>query len=251
LINDILGALKMTLLRCRVDNLQHKVFVMKHNLLKQFLLLFFILWPNVSSANDIEQKFLDAGLVDIGEIDNSIAVDLVNSDPDKNFFKQDYYNGLNKAYLRKQVALMLSKAQGLLKKTHPTFSLQILDAARPRSVSRAMYNKMKGSRFEKYVANPDKGSMHNYGIAVDITIVDEHGHRLDMGPSPFYKSHFEIYWQYFLTKAGFKLTSQQQRNRQLLKQVMLKSGFFALPHEWWHFNGMKKELARKQYPIIE
>ncbi|MCU7827916.1 MAG: M15 family metallopeptidase [Candidatus Thiodiazotropha sp. (ex Myrtea sp. 'scaly one' KF741663)] len=202
-------------------------------------------------ANDIENKFLKAKLVDVNQIDSSIKVDLVNSDSDKNFFEEDFYSGLNKAFLRKEVAVKLSKAQQVLKNEKPKYSLQVLDAARPRSVSRAMYEKMKGTRFEKYVANPIKGSMHNYGIAVDITIVDENGNKLDMGPSPFYSSHAKIYWQYFLKKVGFDISPKQKENRALLKRAMLKAGFYPLSYEWWHFNGMKKEDARSSYSIIE
>ena len=134
---------------------------------------FFII--SAASANEIENKFASAGLVDISQIDNSIKVSLVNSDPKKNFFRENYYHGLKKAYLRELVAIKLSKSQNILKRKVSSYSLQILDAARPRSVSTAMYEKMKGTKFEKYVANPDTGSMHNYGIAVDITIVDKHG----------------------------------------------------------------------------
>jgi len=213
-----------------------------------------IIWLSMSTAllaNGIEEKFLQAGLVDVNSIDKSIKVDLVNSDQDKNFFEEDFYGGLNKAYLRTAVVVKLSKAQDILKKDQPTYSLQVLDAARPRSVSRAMYEKMKGTRFERYVANPDKGSMHNYGIAVDITIVDGSGDKLDMGPSPFYSSHAAIYLQYFLKKIGFGISAEQQQNRDLLKRVMLKAGFYPLSHEWWHFNGMKKADARRTYSIIE
>ena len=67
-------------------------------------------------ASDIEAIFLKAGLIDVNHIDSSIKVDLVNSDSDKNFFEEDFYNGLNKAYLRKDVAIKLSKAQQILKK---------------------------------------------------------------------------------------------------------------------------------------
>lgn len=222
-----------------------------HYLTKLFLLLIGLLTSSTSLANDIEKNFLDAKLIDVNTIDNSIKADLVNSDPKKNFFEEDFYGGLSKAYLRKDIAVKLSKAQGILKKEYPNYSLQVLDAARPRSVSLAMYEKMKGTRFERYVANPDKGSMHNYGIAVDITIVDESGNKLDMGPSPFYSSHAEIYWQYFLKKMGLKVSVEQQKNRDLLKHVLLKAGFYPLSHEWWHFNGMKKKDARSKYSIIE
>lgn len=223
---------------------------MIYHFIKQFVLLCLLSSVGLF-ANSIEQKFLDSGLIDVNVIDKSIKVDLVNSDSDKNFFGENFYDGLNKAYLVKPIAVKLSKAQAILKKKHPSYSLQIMDAARPRSVSYAMYEKMKGTNFEKYVANPNKGSMHNYGIAVDITIADKNGKLLDMGPSPFYSNHAKIYWHYLLKKAGFKISKQQQKNRDLLKQVMLKAGFFPLSYEWWHFNGMKKKEARRTYSIIE
>lgn len=82
-------------------------------------------------ANDIERRFIAAGLVDISTIDSTIQIDLVNSNPNNNFFREDYYHGLSKAYLQKSVALKLVEAQKTLKKKHPSYSLQILDAARP------------------------------------------------------------------------------------------------------------------------
>ena len=212
---------------------------------------FFLNVSNIAKANEIEKRFIDAGLVDVNTIDNSIQVDLVNSDPKKNYFRENYYNGLNKAYLRKEVAIKLSSAQRILKTNHPKFSLLILDAARPRSVSKMMYEKMKGTKFEKYVANPKKGSMHNYGIAVDITIVNEKGKEIDMGFSPFRKSTLELYWQFAKMKMGFKLNKKQTQNRGLLSDTMKKAGFLPLSFEWWHFNGMSKDQARRKYTIIE
>jgi D-alanyl-D-alanine dipeptidase len=211
----------------------------------------FLCAGNVAQANEIENRFIDAGLVDVNTIDNTIQVDLVNSNPKRNYFRENYYDGLNKAYLRKEVAIKLSNAQRILKANNSKFSLFILDAARPRSVSKMMYEKMKGTKFEKYVANPNKGSMHNYGIAVDITIVDEKGKELDMGFSPFRKSALELYWQFAKMKMGFKLNKEQTENRKLLSNTMKKAGFIPLSHEWWHFNGLPKDLARKKYVIIE
>jgi len=222
-----------------------------HHLTKSLFLFVCLSLPDAVLANEVEMKFINAGLVDVNAIDGSIKVDLVNSDRDKNFFEENFYGGLNKAYLRKDIVVKLSKAQSVLKYEHSGYSLQVLDAARPRSVSRAMYEKMKGTRFEKYVANPAKGSMHNYGIAVDITIVDESGRKIDMGPSPFYSTHATIYWHYFLKRMGFGISTEQQQNRDLLNRVMLNAGFYPLAHEWWHFNGMKKADARGTYSIIE
>jgi D-alanyl-D-alanine dipeptidase len=205
----------------------------------------------LGQPNEIENKFIKAGLIDITTINSSIQVDLVNSDPKKNYFRENYYNGLSKAYLRKEVAIKLSNAQKILKTNHSKFSLLILDATRPRSVSKMMYEKMKGTKFERFVANPKKGSMHNYGIAVDITIVDEKSKELDMGFSPFRKSTLELYWQFAKMKMGFNLNKEQTENRELLSNTMKKAGFLPLSFEWWHFNGMPKDQARRKYKIIE
>ena len=224
-----------------------------NHLTRTAILLFCLVLGLAASAraNAVERAFIRAGLVDVSTIDPTIQVDLVNSDPKKNFFRENFYGGLQTAYLRESVAVKLTKAQAHLKSQHPDLSLQILDAARPRSVSRKMYEKMKGSPFERYVANPDKGSMHNYGIAVDITIVDGSGKELDMGFSPFRKSTPVLYWQAAKMNLGFKLTAEQKRNRRLLADTMKQAGFLPLSHEWWHLNGMPKAEARRRFAIIE
>jgi len=220
----------------------------------QTILALFLLITTLSclaGANEIENRFISAGLVDVSTIDPTIQVDLVNSDPDKNFFRENFYKGLKTAYLRKEVASKLATAQKFLKSKHPSYSLQILDAARPRSVSQAMYDQMKGTNFERFVANPTQGSMHNYGIAVDITIIDGQGNELDMGITPFRKSTARLYWDYALKKLGKQLSQEQKKNRRLLADAMKQAGFLPLSFEWWHFNGMEKDLARKKYTIIE
>ncbi|RPI73452.1 MAG: D-alanyl-D-alanine dipeptidase [Desulfobacteraceae bacterium] len=201
-------------------------------------------------ANEIEKKFIEAGLVNIHVIDESIKVDLVNSDPGKNYFRENYYDGLHKAYLRREVAQKLSLAQKHLKSEFPEYSILIMDAARPRAVSKLMFEKMKGTKFEKYVANPKNGSMHNYGIAVDVSIVDANGQEIDMGFTPFYKSDLSIYWGFAKLKM-LDLSKAQKKNRKLLSDVMKKAGFIPLSYEWWHFDGMPKDEARKKYQIIE
>ena len=205
---------------------------------------------SVCHANEVEKKFIEAGLVDIHTIDKSIKVDLVNSGPDKNYFRENYYDGLSKAYLRKEVAQKLSSAQKYLKSKFSDYSILIMDAARPRSVSQKMYDKMKATKFEKFVANPNKGSMHNYGIAVDVTIVDGNEEEIDMGFTPFYKSNLSIYWGYAKLKM-FDLSEAQKKNRKLLSTIMKQAGFIPLSYEWWHFNGIPKDEARKKYRIIE
>ncbi len=212
-----------------------------------YLLFLFII---INAQNKIEGKFKQSGLVDIKSMDSSIEVDLVNSSKRKNFFRQDFYNGLSTAYLRREVAVKLAKAQKILKNKDSSYSLLILDAARPRSVSQKMYDHVKGTKFEKFVAKPNKGSMHNYGIAVDITIT-KNGKEIDMGYSPFRKSTPTLYWQFLMKKLGRKVSKKQNDNRELLSSIMQQAGFIPLSFEWWHFNGMAKDKARKKYKIIE
>lgn len=126
-----------------------------------------------------------------------------------------------------------------------------MDAARPRSVSIKMSDRVKGTRLEKFVADPVKGSMHNYGTAVDITIVDGSKKELDMGFSPFYRSKLRLAVQYMMHSRNSKLTERQIKNRQLLAEVMTSAGFFPLSFEWWHFIGLPKDAARAKYNIIE
>ncbi len=203
------------------------------------------------AAQSIEDRFIQAGLVDVATIDPTIQVDLVNADARKNFFQEQFYHGLDKAYLQQAVASKLARAQHLLQKKHPQYSLQILDAARPRSVSRAMYAQVQGTRFAQYVAHPAKGSMHNYGVAVDLTIVDQNGQALDMGITPFTGNRLKLYWKYACQRLGKSLTHNQQKNRALLAETMQQAGFYPLAFEWWHFNGLSKEEARRRYPPIE
>lgn len=215
-----------------------------------FSTLFLISIKSFSQENKVENKFIKAGLIDVHTIDQSIKVDLVNSDPEKNYFRENYYNGLNKAYLRKKIAKKISIAQKHLKLKYPEYSILIMDAARPRSVSQLMYDKMKGTKFEKFVANPKKDSMHNYGTAVDVTIVDGKDRQIDMGFTPFYKNRLSIYWGYAKLRM-FDLSEKQKKNRKLLATTMKKAGFIPLSYEWWHFNGIPKDEARKKYQIIE
>jgi D-alanyl-D-alanine dipeptidase len=92
--------------------------------------------------------------------------------------------------------------------------------------------------------------MHNYGVAVDVTIVDGNGKEIDMGFTPFYKSDLSIYWGYAKLKL-VDLSDTQKHNRELLAKVMTRAGFAPLSYEWWHFNGIPKSEARRKYSIIE
>ncbi|MEL7566310.1 MAG: M15 family metallopeptidase [Dehalobacterium sp.] len=209
--------------------------------------------PNLSLQQEticeLEEKLKRAGLVDIQSIDSSIKVALMYSSSD-NFLKYDIYGCLEKGYLYKVAALKLAKAQKYLKELYPDYSLLVCDAVRPLSVQYKMWEIVKDTSMRPYIANPDGGSMHNYGAAVDITIIDSHGAQLDMGtPVDFFEdlSQPVLEEQYLFQK---KLTQEQLANRRLLRSVMEQAGFIGISNEWWHFDAFEKNWIRKNLKII-
>ena len=113
----------------------------------------------------------------------TIRVHLAYSTSD-NFLDEDVYGDLEACYLRREVAEMLAAAQMLLEEKRKGYQLIVYDCLRPRSVQYKMWRLVKGTGKEEYVADPEKGSIHNFGAAVDVSIVDQEGNLLDMG-TPF------------------------------------------------------------------
>ncbi|MEM5786883.1 MAG: M15 family metallopeptidase, partial [Syntrophobacteraceae bacterium] len=125
------------------------------------------------------------------------------------------------------------------------------DGCRPRSIQRRMYDIVKGTSRQRYVANPHTTSIHNYGAAVDITIADKDGNRLDMGvPMDHFGELSHPCEEDRLLKEG-KLTQDQVANRRLLRQVMTGAGFQVLSIEWWHFNAFDRKTVTSRYKVIE
>ena len=206
---------------------------------------------NSEKAEAIVAKFVAADLVNVHELDPSIQADLRYGTAN-NFLEKDLYGGLNECYLQEEVAKMLSKAQEFLKEKQPRLSLLVLDCARPWSVQKEMWEVVKDTQQKDYVASPyGGGSIHNYGAAIDVTIVDENGKELDMGtPFDFFGEKAQPrHHQKFLDSE--ELTFEQVTNRVNLRQVMKKAGFFPIETEWWHFEAFKKELVRRKYKMVE
>jgi D-alanyl-D-alanine dipeptidase len=170
---------------------------------------------------------------------DGVAIDLKYATAD-NFVGENMYGDFNKAYLHHIAAEKLIRAVKNLRLIHPAYKLVIYDALRPRSVQYILWNKVKGTDREKYVANPRHGSIHNFGFAVDLSILDENGKALDMG-TPFddFTELAQPRLEQGFLKAG-KLTQEQIDNRQLLRRVMEDAGFIQLPVEWWHYDALPK-----------
>ena len=103
----------------------------------------------------------------------------------------------------------------------------------------------------EFVSNPQNGSLHNYGAAVDVTICDQQGHSLDMGAS--YDDIREIAYPRLEKKflANGELTVDQVENRKLLRKVMASQEFSNIDTEWWHFNACTRAEAKEKFPILE
>lgn len=190
------------------------------------------------------------GMVDLQSVDSTIRVSLMYARPD-NFTGQVLYTDLRRAYLHPEAARALRKAQAELRRLRPGLSLKVYDAARPMHIQQRMYDVVKGTPKNIYVSNPKNGGgLHNYGLAVDITLCDACGDTLPMGTKIDYMgklAHVSLEGQ--MVQAG-KLSVAARRNRQLLRRVMAAGGFKVLRTEWWHFNLRSRAEARARYKVI-
>ena len=215
-----------------------------------------VLPEKTKSNNDtsyLEFVFRSYSLENIKNVDSSIQVKLRYADT-SNFLKKNFYDGLRNAYFPCEVALNLAKAQYFLKQVNPDFSLLIWDAARPLHIQQMMWDslKMPNDRKYNYLSPPYETSLHNYGCAVDLTIMSLSNQcSIDMGCDfdTFEKISQPVYEQQFL-KTGL-LTQTAFENRRLLRWVMRKAGFNSIPSEWWHFSYGNKIQATTKFKLIQ
>lgn len=183
------------------------------------------------------------GFVDINEYsDGRIKVSM-------QYFEARLNGSINKALVRKGVADRLLKALKLLPEG---YTFEILDAWRPYDVQLSLfngyYNQIKEANPDilskeelhkktlEFVSYPDKSKkfsfVHSSGGAVDITIIDNNGNRLDMG------SEFDEFTDRSYTDWYEKndVNDTIRNNRRLLYNVLCSCGFTNYPSEWWHYD---------------
>ena len=171
-------------------------------------------------------------LVDISTINPRIILDIKYATAD-NFVGMPVYS-LAKAYARKEVVYMLDTAQGILE--DQGLGLKIWDAYRPLGVQQVLWDMVSDSR---YVADPEKGSAHNRGAAVDVTVVDSEGNELSMptGFDDFSEKAHLVYDD---------LSDEVLSNRELLVATMVSVGFEPFDTEWWHYSIYNAD----SYPLL-
>ena len=164
-------------------------------------------------------------MIELRELAPGIVYDLRYAGTDNFMRRMMYPAGTRITFLRQPAARALQKVQEEL--NGKGLGLKIFDAYRPYSVTVTFWELVKD---EDYVAHPARGSGHNRGIAVDLTLVNlAAGTELEMGTG------FDNFSD--TAHHGFnKLTDETLRNRKLLRTLMEKHGFRAYEKEWWHYS---------------
>lgn len=205
----------------------------------------------LEKIKEAEQVFIDSGMVNIQSIAPRVTVDLRYSGRN-NLAGYDMYGAIENAYAQPEVAQKIRKADSLLFQSNPDLKLLILDAARPLYVQQIIWDStdIPLNLKVKYLSNPKSHSIHNYGAAIDLTIIDSDGIELDMGtPYDFFGPEAHPVKEKSMLSEG-RLTSEHIRNRKLLREVMTKAGFRVFPYEWWHFNSCTRIEAKRKYKFI-
>ena len=220
-------------------------------MLYRFLLLLLLFTTSSLSACNLDSLMRAYGMVEVTSLAPHIRVQLKYATRD-NFIGANMYGTLRKAYLHPNLARALARAQKTLEREKPGYAFLIYDAARPQSVQRRMYQAVAGTPKKIYVAAPERGGRHNFGVAVDLTIVDAAGKPLDMG-SPF--DHFGE--EAHLGDEGARVKQgifapEVPANRALMQRLLGAEGLRPYDKEWWHYQErMSMPEVRKQYRLLD
>jgi D-alanyl-D-alanine dipeptidase len=183
---------------------------------KIFILLFFVFASHCFAQNTTPE------LIEVNKLNPNIVLDIRYATTN-NFTGKIVYPEA-RCFLVKDAALSLDSVQKDLEKIG--LGLKIYDGYRPLSVQKKFWEILPD---ERYVADPKKGSRHNRGMAVDLTLVDNTGKELSM-PTEYDDFSEKAHRDYM------SLTDEQIKNRKIQEDVMVKYGFVPFATEWWHFD---------------
>lgn len=183
----------------------------------------------------LEGDFAKSDLVDIAAIDRTIHLD-VRYAGTNNFLQTPFYSDA-KIFLQRPAAEALKRVSEKLRPLG--YGLRVFDGYRPWAVTKAFWEATP-SKSRKFVANPQRGSRHNRGAAVDLTLYElATGHPVEM-PGEY----DEMSDRSHVTYPGG--TARQRWHRDLLREAMESEGFRSLPNEWWHFD----HESWRRYPLL-
>ena len=167
-----------------------------------------------------------------------------------NFSGRVLYQGIDCAWLRREAAEGIELAAAWLAAQRPGWGLLVLDALRPQRVQEAIWEQAEGTPMEMYFANPEPGSIHSYGMAVDVTLLDPVGKECDMGTgfdamTP--ASHPELHAEHLALGV---LKAEHIVARGWLHAAMSRGGFRGIGTEWWHFDFGERKNVRQHCPRV-
>ena len=194
----------------------------------------------------LEYATNDSTLVEITRL-KGVRMDLRYATFD-NVTGHDLYCGVQRAFVHKDAAAKLRKAVKIMEREMPGSTLVIFDASRPLYAQEALRKTVRGTPYSAYVSSPATGGLHNFGLALDLSITDADGNLLDMGTDfdSFERCAGEV-GEAEALKSG-RLTQEQVDNRNKLRKIMKGAGWVPLGSEWWHFNAYPSKYVRENYP---
>ena len=122
---------------------------------------------------------------------------------------------------------------------------------RPHRVQVQLWDFLDGTGLREYVADPARGSIHSFGMALDATLLDERYNELDMGTGfdeMVELSHPRLEAHHLASGA---LTPTQAHNRELLRRVLRSGGFNGIDNEWWHFDMLDRSHVRQHFIRVD
>ena len=172
-----------------------------------------------------EENKREADLVELVKLDKTIKLD-VRYATVNNFVGRAVYPEA-RAFLQRPAAEAVVRVNKKL--NEQGLGLVIFDGYRPWTITKLFWDVVPEDK-RKFVANPAKGSKHNRGCAVDLSIFDHKTGALIPMPSGYDEFTDRASPDY---KGG---TEEETRNRELLRRLMEAEGFTVNPNEWWHFD---------------
>lgn len=160
---------------------------------------------------------------EVTEADHGVVLDIKYATKD-NFTNRVIYD-CGRCFLRSEVADRIIRLNRDISRRYG-WRIKLFDCYRPRPAQQKLWDIVPDAH---YVTPPHKGSMHNRGLAVDLTIVDKDGHEWDMG------SPYDSFSKASHTDHN-NFSSSVVKNRKILYKLMELSELSGIRTEWWHYS---------------
>lgn len=193
-----------------------------------------------STYSPLELKWIEEGLVYISDLD--LIIDLKYSRYE-NVFKTKLYTNFEKPFAHPFLYEKLKQAVVLLSQFNPNYKFIVWDVLRPHNIQKIMWDNFEHTEKSNFIAHPSKKSIHNFGLAIDLSIYDiSLDSELNMGTifDDFTeKSHFN----------SSQILNDEKTNRILLRSIMTSAGFIPYDNEWWHFEALDKTIVKNNFKL--